>query len=336
MPISPCPGPPSAVGRTSAGELSTRTPRPDGPTRTVTRTAAPAAWRAALARRLLHDAVRGQPDRRGHPVVVHRLGVQGDRQPGPRVPRPPSRPGRSRSGCGAVCGPVVSLRSTPSSRRMSVSASRADAAMATNSAAAGAGTSVSRYGAVSACTAISDMWWATTSCISRAIRVRSSSTARRSCSRSLSSACAASACRDSRLRRIRSPTIASAPTSSRTGTRLSGWTRVSTGTVLIATTQTSTGRSTRATTTASTAIDPSASGGVHGQAWSSGALNVQISRASTVSRQASSGRRGSASSGATVIAANSNAIGGGRPQSLSTVNVIRKRPSAASRPTGAA
>ena len=127
-----------------------------------------------------------------------------------------------RSGCGAVCGPVVSLRNTPNSRRMSVSASRADAAMATNSAAAGAGTSVSRYGAVSACTAISDMWWATTSCISRAIRVRSSSTARRSCSRSLSSVCAASACRDSRLRRIRSPTIASAPSSSRTGTRLSG------------------------------------------------------------------------------------------------------------------
>ena len=80
-------------------------------------------------------------------------------------------------GCGErSAGP--SLRRTPSSRRTSFSASRAAALRAANSSFVPSLRSSSRYGAVSAWTAIRDMWWATTSCISRAMRVRSSSSAR--------------------------------------------------------------------------------------------------------------------------------------------------------------
>src|SRR5207245_419460 len=60
-----------------------------------------------------------------------------------------------------------------------VRAAREVSAIAASSCATAAGTPSTRYGAVSARTAIRDMWWATTSCSSRAMRVRSSRTARR-------------------------------------------------------------------------------------------------------------------------------------------------------------
>ncbi len=59
-------------------------------------------------------------------------------------------------GCGARPA-GWSLRSTPSRRRMSVSASRAVSLSEPNSARTGSAKPLSRYGAVSARTAISDM-----------------------------------------------------------------------------------------------------------------------------------------------------------------------------------
>ncbi len=99
---------------------------------------------------------------------------------------------RSSPGCGARSPSVPSLLSTDSSRRISPSDSRAAAAIAVNSSSAAFGSPLIRYGAESACTVITDMWWATTSCSSRAIRVRSSSSVRCARSASLIVSCSAS------------------------------------------------------------------------------------------------------------------------------------------------
>ncbi len=55
-----------------------------------------------------------------------------------------------------------------------------------------------RYGAASAWIATTDMWWATTSCSSRAIVVRSSSRVRRERSCSVTDCCAVTSCSASR------------------------------------------------------------------------------------------------------------------------------------------
>ena len=80
-----------------------------------------------------------------------------------------------RPGCGrrSAGSPLVSSRSTPSSRRISVSAARAVSPIEDSRCAPAAGIPGVVSRAVSACTAIMEMWWATTSCRSREMRARS-------------------------------------------------------------------------------------------------------------------------------------------------------------------
>ncbi|MFD0572612.1 hypothetical protein ACFQ0T_29635 [Kitasatospora gansuensis] len=83
--------------------------------------------------------------------------------------------------------------------------------MVPNSSTASGGRPPIRYGALSACTVITDMWCATTSCNSRAIRARSSSSVLRSRSASLICSCSASSrCASPRPRTLQ-PSSSTAP-----------------------------------------------------------------------------------------------------------------------------
>ena len=190
---------PAAPARRRSGAAVAR-PRTVEPVRRRSRTgdrapAAPGRVPGRVGQRLLHDPVRGQPDRLGGTARSGRRApvAASTAHAGPlggRRPARAARPGRA---------------AARSARRPSRCAARR-AAGACRSARRGPPAAIggelgpgrlgqvrsSRYGAVSACTAIIDMWCATTSCISRAIRVRSSSTARRARSSSVSSACSAS------------------------------------------------------------------------------------------------------------------------------------------------
>ncbi|CAN7210233.1 hypothetical protein LJR047_000648 [Knoellia sp. LjRoot47] len=92
-----------------------------------------------------------------------------------------------RSGWGSVSTGPCSSRRTPRTDRTSVSACRAAPSIAENSPTTAGSWTPWRSGALWAWTTIIDMWCATTSCSSRAIRLRSSTTARRARSVSTSS-----------------------------------------------------------------------------------------------------------------------------------------------------
>jgi hypothetical protein len=118
-------------------------------------------------------------------------------------------------GCGTRSARSSSARSTPSTRCSSVSAERASAATSASSAPAGSDSGASRNGAVSQRTAIRDRWWATTSCISRAIRARSASAPRAAWVR------AARTCSSARARRARPNAPRLAPTTTGTAAPIS-------------------------------------------------------------------------------------------------------------------
>ena len=99
---------------------------------------------------------------------------------------------RSRVGTGASVGSAPSSRSTASNCRISRIVERAPAAIRANSSFDSGSMSLSRYDAEVACMWITDMLCATTSCSSRAIRVRSSATARWLCSTAMSRRASAS------------------------------------------------------------------------------------------------------------------------------------------------
>ncbi len=86
-----------------------------------------------------------------------------------------------RDGAGGVAGCCPGPRSTPSSRRSSVSACRAVCPMISTERPACSGWPGSSEPAASACTAIRLTWCATTSCSSLAIRARSPAAARATC-----------------------------------------------------------------------------------------------------------------------------------------------------------
>ena len=128
----------------------------------------------------------------------------------------------SRPGCGArSASPPTSSRRTPSSRRVSVSASRAVAAIASNRPRASAESLGDVSRAVSLWTAITDRWCATMSCSSRAIRARSSIAV---CSRTLSAiaSCVASSSATTSVRLRVDSAMSTAATTSRSGPTLAG------------------------------------------------------------------------------------------------------------------
>ena len=82
-------------------------------------------------------------------------------------------------GTGARSASSPSVRSTPSRLRISLSDPRAVVAIVARTSAATEGSLRTAYRAPSAWAITTDSEWATTSCISRAMRVRSSCAARR-------------------------------------------------------------------------------------------------------------------------------------------------------------
>ncbi len=110
------------------------------------------------------------------------------------------RPGWGWRSASAWPGPAAcaSSRSTPSSRRISVRPARAVSPISSSRCAPAAGIPGVASRAVSACTAIIEMWCATTSCSSRAMRARSP---RAVCSsRVPATACRAALCTSASLR----------------------------------------------------------------------------------------------------------------------------------------
>ena len=193
IPTSPCP--PLTAGTGSAGAVG------DGPLVTCTATASVSyrshldlrAGRVAhrVAQRLLDDAIRREPD-------TSRYGprLPGDpRGDGPSAGSPVRRP--PRAGRARVAAPCRGRRPTvvaedaqhPAGLGQRLQRGRPDRGEALRRS---GGASATRYGAASAWIAITDMWWATTSWSSRAIRARSSSSARRCRSDSLIEVCSAS------------------------------------------------------------------------------------------------------------------------------------------------
>src|SRR5690606_17203968 len=189
MPTSPCPVPPVSrgpPGGRGGGPLTTRTVRCSSPgppsgsgsgsgTDRDTRVVAPGACRTTLARASWTIRYAESPTASGTSCSQW-LNSTG---PPALAVASTSCPICVRPGWGTSSPCVSSLRSTPSRRRISPSDSRAVDAMDVNSARTSGGRVRSRYSAVSACTVITDMWWATTSCSSRAMRARSSSSVRR-------------------------------------------------------------------------------------------------------------------------------------------------------------
>ncbi len=198
IPTSPCPVPALSSGEAGfgAGPLTTSTCRWPADARTETWVRAPGACRTTLASA---SCTIRYADRSTADGTSPRSAASDSSTGSPaRTVASTSCWSRSRPGCGARSPSVPSLRSTDSSRRISPSDSRAAAAMEANSSRAGSERPEIRYGAESACTVITDMWCATTSCSSRAIRVRSSSSVRCARSASLIVSCSAS-------RRVASP-----------------------------------------------------------------------------------------------------------------------------------
>ena len=135
---------------------------------------------ADVGERLLHDAVRRERRRRREPsrpeAAAWRVHLGAGR------PRLLDQHGDVTRAAAAGRVPVTSPdRSSPRRRRISPSASRPVSAMVARVRVATAGSRSAAYRAPSACTTITDSPWATTSCISRAIRARSSEAASSTC-----------------------------------------------------------------------------------------------------------------------------------------------------------
>lgn len=151
---------------------------------------------------------------RGSPVVERETARPAERTVASR----PSRP--SRPGCGAcraLGDGASSERRTPSTLRSSARASRAFSRIPVRFSRSSSVGCSTRCGATWAWMEITDMWWATTSCSSRAIRPRSSSRARRACSSAVSSTWTTRSLRARRRLRSAVPR-ASAVTSTSTAT----------------------------------------------------------------------------------------------------------------------
>ena len=167
-----------------------------------------------VGERLLDDAVDGQLDPRGERSLVD--------------PRSPARSATPLAddcattaamsaipGCGDSAAPWSPVsRSTPSMRRSSASDSRPTASIVANTSAALSGSACTISRPAAACTEMTLIECATTSCISRAIRLRSLATARSAAARRSASAAAArrsvSTKIRSRLRMITPAVIAAA------------------------------------------------------------------------------------------------------------------------------
>ena len=121
-------------------------------------------------------------------------------------------------GCGASCGSSAGSRlTTPSSRRISASEARPVVITFSRAVAVRSGCRRNAAAPPCACTTITDMPWATTSCSSRVIRARSAaaaSAARWCCSRSRSAARCSSMCRWPRRLRTPSPNASARPSTS--------------------------------------------------------------------------------------------------------------------------
>ncbi len=102
-------------------------------------------------------------------------------------------------------------------RRSSVSAATAFSRMVEKEVASSGGVSLTRYGAASAWMAMTDMWCATTSCSSRAIRARSSSSVRRERSSAVAVCVSTTCCRSSRQARIAAAGVSTSTASTANG-----------------------------------------------------------------------------------------------------------------------
>ncbi len=197
IPAMPRPGPGAGHAAVGAGRLRTSMPTPS----TVMLTSAVHRRFRRVPRRvgqaLPHDPIGRRPDQ-----LTHERGGPVD------LPRSGERPARCVRG--EQFGQVGDRRGGCQLGHLGIAAEHPEQAAdlverlrcrsrrcVSNSACRRGGTSVCRYGAVCADTTTIDMWWATTSCRSRAILVRSCSTVRRARSRSLSSSSWATCRRDS-------------------------------------------------------------------------------------------------------------------------------------------
>src|SRR6185437_554775 len=187
MPTRPCPPPaaqvPLATSTEATPSLRISSVRLSGRYATCTCTRAPGACRIALlsASCTIRYADRSTPSGRstGFPLQVTATDTPPLRAESSRVSSSAS------PGCGVV--PATPVRSTPSTRRSSPRPASALARISPKLSTSSGGGSAVLYGAASAWIAITDMWCATTSCSSRAIRCRSSSSARSpECRRSVS------------------------------------------------------------------------------------------------------------------------------------------------------
>ena len=142
MPISPCP-PPASRGRRgpAAMRLATSTSSSSSDQRRTTRARPRAAVLERVGQALLHEAEGGQVDAgRQRPRVA--LHAQLDRRAPRRASGAMSAPRRSSEGCGECSASSPSGRRMPSSRRISVSASRPVASTAPSARDRGVGVAV--------------------------------------------------------------------------------------------------------------------------------------------------------------------------------------------------
>ena len=161
-----------------------------------------------VGQRLLHQPVGGDVEHRRQ-VGRQPLGLQPHRQPGPLEPVDqlvqPVQPGL-RSGVSAPAS--SSARSRSSSRRRSSTALRPVASTESSRSRTSSSSAPSANRAAPACTTITETAWATTSCSSRAMRARSSSSSARSraaCSRDCAARASASSSRWRSIRRTSRP-----------------------------------------------------------------------------------------------------------------------------------
>ena len=175
-PIRPLPAPGSAGGggrRAAAPGCAPRSPA--CPRRAPTLHPDQRAGRvlAGVRQALLDDPVGGPRRRRRGVVVRGQLElVPRSASPPPATPR--SAPaGRPASAAAAAPRPSVPSRSTPITSRSSSSAAAADSRTTPAVASISAGGASGRYSSAPACRLSSEIRWARTSCISRAIRSRS-------------------------------------------------------------------------------------------------------------------------------------------------------------------
>ncbi|MDQ1037776.1 hypothetical protein QFZ75_004192 [Streptomyces sp. V3I8] len=199
IPSRPWPAPGEGGAVLLGAELTTRICRPRGKCVSSTLTVEPGACRSALlsASWTIRYADSSTPGGSGSrsPLTWEITVSPAARVFSTRTPR------RSRVGCGAWGAVPVpgapspygssgfSERSTPRTLRSSVSASRAFCRMPARFSFSSSEGFSTRCGATWAWMEMTDMWWATTSCSSRAMRLRSSRRVRRERSSAVRDSC---------------------------------------------------------------------------------------------------------------------------------------------------